>query len=200
MVPPCIVLPWKVLEELDCLKKEQKDQEVKPEREVDLCLRARRAIGEINKFLKNEHPRVMGLVHLFWIDHKLLEVIDPHVVKLLAAGQRKEKGSLDKYFKASTSDDIILQSCLCLREENPSALIILLSNDLNLANKALVHKIHVLSLKALLDNEVPRFPRRTFTPPPLPDSGSSQCGKSEVCICHDFVLDANVSCAIPCKM
>ncbi|CAG0899441.1 unnamed protein product [Darwinula stevensoni] len=111
MVPPCIVLPWKVLEELDCLKKEQKDQEIKPEREVDLCLRARRAIGEINKFLKNEHPRVIG--------------------------QRKERGSLDKYFKASTSDDVILQSCLCLREENPSALIILLSNDLNLANKAL---------------------------------------------------------------
>ncbi|CAG0891345.1 unnamed protein product [Darwinula stevensoni] len=127
-----IVIPWKVLEELDCLKSDLSIGEK--------TQKARNAIAQINQYLRSCHPRVVG--------------------------QTKEKGHSANFFRPQSSfDDSILQSCLSVLKENQPCAVILLSNDVNLGNKAMFHGIASVQLVDLKSNLITSDQGTRFTSP-----------------------------------
>ena len=84
---------------------------------ASLCAKARRAINYINKQFSSKHPRIIGQTR-------------KDVLK------NKEKFSID------CPDDEILQTCLQIQELEKS--VVLLSYDINLCNKAMIHDIVTL--------------------------------------------------------
>ncbi|XP_076676886.1 swt1 RNA endoribonuclease isoform X2 [Andrena cerasifolii] len=84
---------------------------------ASLCAKARRAINYINKQFSSKHPRIIGQTRKDVLTNK-------------------EKFSID------CPDDEILQTCLQIQEFGKS--VILLSYDINLCNKAMIHDIVTL--------------------------------------------------------
>ncbi|XP_076316101.1 swt1 RNA endoribonuclease isoform X2 [Tachypleus tridentatus] len=116
--PPNIVIPWVVILELDGLKGNRS--------QTPDCSRwenqrkAIKAIKYIYSVLRNKHPRVRGQT-------------------------LKEAQQTLPNFTSSCNDDKVLQCCLQIRKHVSENQVVLLSNDKNLLNKALINNIEAHS-------------------------------------------------------
>ncbi|GBM43661.1 Transcriptional protein SWT1 [Araneus ventricosus] len=127
--PPHFIIPWVVWQELDNLKKNGGrpkpgvPKEAKARKVYDLMKTAGEAIRYLNTLLHAKHPRF----HF---------------------QQPDEAKNCRKDFSRN-NDDQLLECCLKLQERMPKEKVILLTNDKNLANKAMVCNIVVHDRKSL---------------------------------------------------
>ncbi|XP_055950148.1 transcriptional protein SWT1-like [Argiope bruennichi] len=129
--PPHFIIPWVVFQELDSLKKNGArpkagvSKDIKIRKTYDVMKSSGEAIRYLNTLLKAKHPR-------FHFQHP------------------DEAKNCRKDFSRN-NDDQLLECCLKLQERMPKEKVILLTNDKNLANKAMVCDIVVHDKMSLLN-------------------------------------------------
>lgn len=115
-----IIIPITVMKELDGLKKSTRIVSEEQSRGLSQI-----SMGHLARWAND------------WIYRALAE--SNHNVKGQKLGQRLDKNT--------TKDDAILDCCLYLQEYNPTALVVLLSNDKNFCLKALANEILTVSFR-----------------------------------------------------
>eukprot|EP00794_Sanderia_malayensis_P016031 gene16031-17651_t len=127
---PILVIPWMVVQELDRLKEapDSRIHEFSEENESNgtgVNVLARRAVAFLNTCFTESHPRVRG--------------------QTLMEANSSVPGLIEE-----TNDDSILSCCLFYQSKAESSKTVLLSNDRNLCNKALVNQVKAFPKKNLI--------------------------------------------------
>jgi len=128
---PILLIPWMVLQELDSLKDAvnrrhtQVNDDGVEEKSEKLNILARQAIKFISNCLKVDHPRVKG----------------ESVI---------EAGTPITGFTEESNDDSIIHCCLGLKSRAAHSHIVMLSNDRNLCNKAIITGVKAFGQKSIL--------------------------------------------------
>lgn len=128
---PILYIPWMVFQELDSLKDavnrthSQRNVNGDEEKTYKLNILARKAILFISTCLEQQHPRVKGQTAV-------------------------EAGTVIPGFVEESNDDSILHCGLSLQTRAKHSYVVLLSNDRNLCNKAIVSGIKAFSQQNVL--------------------------------------------------
>ncbi|XP_046566621.1 uncharacterized protein LOC124275168 [Haliotis rubra] len=115
---PTLVFPWVVLQELDALK----DNRARLSLSMSCQSKASRAVKYINACFTGRHPRVTGQSH-------------------------REAAETVEGLEIECNDDRVLQCCLQFRNKFRASNVILLSEDVNLCNKAMMCGLEAGSIK-----------------------------------------------------
>ncbi|XP_071096824.1 uncharacterized protein [Haliotis cracherodii] len=115
---PTLVFPWVVLQELDALK----DNRARLSLSMSCQSKASRAVKYINACFTGRHPRVTGQSH-------------------------REAAEMVEGLEIECNDDRVLQCCLQFRNKFRTLSVILLSEDVNLCNKAMMCGLDAGSIK-----------------------------------------------------
>uniref|UniRef100_UPI00358E66D6 transcriptional protein SWT1 isoform X2 n=1 Tax=Myxine glutinosa TaxID=7769 RepID=UPI00358E66D6 len=126
---PTLLIPWIVLQELDCLKAERKDSRASKITRFsndlsDRCIKAKDAVLFLNNALKAKAPALLGQ-------------------------SAQQAGEPIRGLLMECNDDRILQCCLQKQRDHAESRIFLWSNDVNLCTKALVSGIEVCKAEDL---------------------------------------------------
>ncbi|XP_064616886.1 uncharacterized protein LOC135480888 [Liolophura sinensis] len=116
---PILVIPWVVLQELDALKNKQ---QTFPKLTWKTQNQARAPVQFLYKCFDSKHPRVKGQ-------------------------SSKEASQVKQDMDVKCNDDRVLLCCLQWKEKNPESLVVLFTEDVNLATKATVSNIKVFTRK-----------------------------------------------------
>nr|CAD7570634.1 unnamed protein product [Timema californicum] len=122
---PIIVVPWRVLQELDGLKDNRKFKSGKfnGSKSLDLVTRARKAVRFLHNNMIKNHSRVRG--------------------------QTAKEAATGEYLKNEIADDDILHCCYQFLEKGNSVIIV--SDDKNFVTKALASEIQAYTMEGIFE-------------------------------------------------
>nr|CAD7399714.1 unnamed protein product [Timema poppensis] len=122
---PIIVVPWRVLQELDGLKDNRKFKSGKfnVSKSLDLVTRARKAVRFLHNNMIKNHSRVRG--------------------------QTAKEAATGEYLKNEIADDDILHCCYQFLEKGNSVIIV--SDDKNFVTKALASEIQAYTMEGIFE-------------------------------------------------
>lgn len=119
---PVLVFPWVVMQELDYLKT---GKTASASMSLSTAKKARESVKYLFHCLQSSHPRIMGQT--------------PTQARLAS-----------REFVAESNDDRVLQCCLQCQNNYQDCLVVLLSNDKNLCNKAVIMGIKSFTQQNIL--------------------------------------------------
>lgn len=127
---PILYIPWMVFQELDSLKDANKRYHNTTtaeggQKSFQLNMLARKAINFINTCLEGEHPRVKGENAI-------------------------EAGTPIDGFVEESNDDAIIHAAMSLKLRASNSSVIMLSNDKNLCNKAMIAGVKAFSQQNIM--------------------------------------------------
>ncbi|KAF5288226.1 hypothetical protein FQA39_LY03994 [Lamprigera yunnana] len=127
VVAPIVLIPWIVIQELDFLKECTSEKKLKRYSQA--------AIRFINEKLSQKHPQLKGD-----------EVLIYYANTVNFLGQSIQEAT--QQFPTKNADDSILYCCMQIMEKENRAMLV--SNDINLRNKAIIQDIFAYSHKEII--------------------------------------------------